>query len=85
MLFLSNFIQDYEMDKGEDVKPEEQVSKVTKPPCYKIIILGESGVGKCVHNHITYMYVLALNCLKPMYQNIYINNIFFYRKDMPLL
>jgi len=34
------------MDKGEDVKPEEQVSKVTKPPCYKIIILGESGVGK---------------------------------------
>ena len=49
------------MDKGEDVKPEEQVSKVTKPPCYKIIILGESGVGKCIHNHITYMYALALN------------------------
>ncbi len=49
------------MDKGEDVKPEEQVSKVTKPTCYKIIILGESGVGKSIHNHITYIYVLALN------------------------
>lgn len=41
---------DYEMDTANNVNQEEQVCKVTKPPCYKIIILGESGVGTLSYN-----------------------------------
>ena len=33
------------MDSEDNGSQEDQVSKVLKPPCYKIIILGESGVG----------------------------------------
>ena len=44
------------MDSEDNGSQEDQVSKILKPPCYKIIILGESGVG--MHDMIDYIRIL---------------------------
>ena len=62
-------ISDYDMDNEEKRNEDgsgststpsvDSAAKIIKPACYKIIILGESGVGKR-----QYGFCLAFICLK---------------------